>query len=104
MAPRSIQAFAQLRRAEALAAGAVTPDALAQARGVSRRVVLAAIRSYQLAAFVPMDSRRSLIPPDAAATWRASSLATIEETFTVRQMAARLNMSTDVIHRAIRKG
>jgi excisionase family DNA binding protein len=100
----SIDAFAQLRRWEALAAGAVTPQALADSRGVSRRVVLAAIRSGELAAFSPLDSKRSLIPPDAAATWRAATLARIEETYSVREMAAALRLSTDLLHRAIRTG
>ena len=104
MAPRSLEAFAQLRRWGALAAGAVTPAALAASRGVSVRVVLGAIRSGELPAFSPADSRRSLITPDNAATWRAATLALIEETFTVRELAARLRVTTDLVHRAIRKG
>ena len=104
MAPRSLQAFAQLRRADALAAGAVTPAALAAARGVSVRVVQVAIRKGWLPAFVPVDSARSLVPPDAAATWRAHTLATIEETFSVREVAERVRISRASIHRAIRTG
>jgi len=102
---RSLESLSQLRRGEALAGGlGVTPSTVAAQRGVSVRVVLAAIRAGELASFTPVDSCRALVPPEAAAVWRAPTLATIEESLSVRQAAVRTGVSRDVIWKAIRQG
>ena len=101
-ASASSAAFPSKTRAQALAAGAITPAALAVQRGVKVRAVLAAIRSGELPSFKTYDSKRALIAPAAARNWRPE--AVLREALSVAAVAARFGVSPSSVWRAIREG
>lgn len=110
-----------MTRAEALAAGYLAPQAVARMHSVSARVVYYALACGELASVEPIDSRRRLVPPEAAKAWRtgAPPIATWTGPIgpdltraqargagcvTPAEAAARRGVSVDTVRRAMKRG